>query len=101
MALNLPFDILAEIIGWCPTSELLTFRLTGKALVDISDSRLYRNISINCYYGGTSSRGTKVLNRIIRLYNILRDNRSKAALVKRLELKEVTYVPLLYHVWNP
>lgn len=91
MASYLHFDILAAIMHYCSKHELLALRLTNKAFSDASEYFLYRKISLD-FYAKTIAEAESTFFRIRGLYEQLRLNGEKAAMVRRLEVREMKCV---------
>lgn len=91
MASYLHFDILAAMMHYCSKQELLALRLTNKTFSDASEYFLYRNISLD-FYAKTMAEAESTFFRIRGLYEQLRQNGEKAAMVRRLEVREMKCV---------
>lgn len=97
MAPCLPVELIEEIVSLSSKSDLPALCRTSKLFREIVEPLIYRRICIPC--GDTltddrldSDRAGKMLHWIVGLYNSLRDDDCKVAMVERVEVTDLMCV---------
>lgn len=92
MALFLPIEITTKIFRLCSQSEFLALCRTNKTFRDIAEPLTYRDIRISFRDVKTQAQINKAYHRVVCLYEALKNDTTKAAMVNRLEVAELTCV---------
>lgn len=89
MSASLPVELLAVIISLCAKSDFPALCLASKTFHDITEPLLYHDVCISCRDVKTDTEARNMFERIVGLFEGLRNNGYRAAMVKRLEVMEL------------
>lgn len=89
MSPSLPVELLAVIISLCAKSDFPALCRASKTFHDITEPLLYHDVCISCRDVETDTEARNMFESIVGLFEGLRNNGYRAAMVKRLEVMEL------------